>query len=97
MERAIIATNEIQAKTKLFEIPVSIMKAAEQIAREIHGDLSSCISLFIGPGKMAEILVRHFQESNLGKIIETKIINFEDIKEFLSEDIRKIVSISGFN
>jgi len=71
MERAIIATNEIQAKTKLFEIPVSIMKAAEQIAREIHGDLSSCISLFIGPGKMAEILVRHFQESNLGKIIVT--------------------------
>ena len=71
IERAIITTDVIQKKTKLFEIPMSIVRAAEQIAKEIHGDLSGCISLFIGPGKMAEMLVRHFQDLNLGKIIVT--------------------------
>ena len=50
---------------------MSIVRAAEQIAKEIHGDLSSCISLFIGPGKMAEMLVRYFQDLNLSEIIVT--------------------------
>ena len=71
IERAIITTDVIQKKTKLFEIPMSIVRAAEQIAKEIHGDLSSCISLFIGPGKMAEMLVRYFQDLNLSEIIVT--------------------------
>ena len=71
VEQAIATTEKIESKTKLFSIPMSIARAAEQIAKEIHGDLSRCVSLFIGPGKVVEMFVKYFQDSGLGKIILT--------------------------
>lgn len=53
----------VRSETAIGERPVSIAAAAERLARNIHGDLRSCVGLLIGDGDMGELIAAHLRHS----------------------------------
>jgi glutamyl-tRNA reductase len=68
LQAAFGAAKRVRSKTALGERPVTLASAAIQVARDVHGDLSGCTGLLIGPGDMGELLVEHFRTAGLKQL-----------------------------
>ncbi|HZB92983.1 MAG TPA: glutamyl-tRNA reductase [Stellaceae bacterium] len=66
---AYAAARRIRRETRIAERPVSIAAAALQLARDIHGELSRCSALLLGPGEMGELMAEQFQRAGLGRFV----------------------------
>jgi glutamyl-tRNA reductase len=71
LEAAVTAAERVRAETGLGARPASIAAAAVQIARDIHGDLSRCTGLVLGPGDMGELLAEQLLDAGLGRLVLT--------------------------
>jgi glutamyl-tRNA reductase len=71
LQAAYGAAKRIRSTTALGERPVTLASAAVQVARDVHGDLSGCSGLLIGPGDMGELLVEHFRAAGLRQLTVT--------------------------
>ncbi len=71
LEAAMTAAERVRAETGLGARPASIAAAAVQIARDIHGDLSRCTGLVLGPGDMGELLAGQLLHAGLGRLVLT--------------------------
>lgn len=71
LDAASRAAERVRAETGLGGRPASIAGAAVQIARDIHGDLSRCTGLVLGPGEMGELLAERLLEAGLGRLVLT--------------------------
>ena len=49
--------------------PASLATAAVHLAKDVHGDLSSCTCLMLGAGDMGELLARHLHRFGLTEFI----------------------------
>ncbi len=60
---------EIRSNTAIGNHPVSIAYAAVKLAQQIFGDLQNKTALLIGAGETIELVIKHFHESNLRRMI----------------------------
>jgi glutamyl-tRNA reductase len=66
---AAAAARRVRRETRIAERPVSIAAAALQLARDIHGDLSGCSALLLGPGEMGELMAEQFHRAGLRGLV----------------------------
>jgi glutamyl-tRNA reductase len=71
LQHAFGVAKRVRSETALGERPVTLASAAVQVARDIHGDLSNCAGLLIGPGDMGDLLVEHFRAAGLKRLAVT--------------------------
>lgn len=71
LQAAYGAAKRVRSETAIGERPVSIAAAAQQIARDLHGDLGRCSALLIGGGEMGELIVRELRAAGLGHLVVT--------------------------
>ncbi|MBI3452358.1 MAG: glutamyl-tRNA reductase [Rhodospirillales bacterium] len=65
LQAAYGTAKRVRSETAIGERPVSLASAAVQLARDVHGDLSRCGGLLIGPGEMGELMVEHLRAAGL--------------------------------
>jgi glutamyl-tRNA reductase len=65
------AAKRVRSETPVAERPVSIASAAVQLARDLHGDLSSCTALLIGAGDMGELVAEHLLAAGISRLVVT--------------------------
>ena len=65
------AAKRVRSETPVAERPVSIASAAVQLARDLHGDLSSCSVLLVGAGDMGELVAEHLLGAGISRLVIT--------------------------
>ena len=68
LDAALSAAKRVRNETAIGEGPVSIAAAATQIARDLHGDLSSRRALLVGAGDMGELVAESLLSAGLGHL-----------------------------
>ena len=68
---AYASAKRVRSETPLAERPVSIASAAVQLARDLHGALSSCTALLIGAGDMGELVAEHLLAAGIVRLVVT--------------------------
>jgi len=63
------AAKRVRSETPVAERPVSIASAAVQLARDLHGDLSSCTALLVGAGDMGELVAEHLLAAGISRLV----------------------------
>lgn len=71
LQAAYGTAKRVRSETAIGERPVSIAAAAQQIARDLFGDLGRCSALLIGGGDMGELVARELRASGLGHLAVT--------------------------
>jgi glutamyl-tRNA reductase len=71
LQAAYGTAKRVRSETAIGERPVSIAAAAQQIARDLHGDLGRCSALLIGGGDMGELIAREMKAAGLGHLAVT--------------------------
>jgi glutamyl-tRNA reductase len=69
MAAAYAAAKRVRSETPVAERPVSIASAAVQLARDLHGALSSSTALLIGSGDMGELVAEHLLGAGISRLI----------------------------
>jgi glutamyl-tRNA reductase len=59
----------VRTETEIAKNAVSLSYAAVELAKMVHGDLSSRSILLIGAGKMGELSMKHFHQSGCSEIM----------------------------
>lgn len=62
------AAKRVRSETPIAEGATSLVAAAVQVARDLHGDLKRCGALLIGLGDMGTMLVDGLREAGLGRV-----------------------------
>jgi glutamyl-tRNA reductase len=65
------AAKRVRSETPVAERPVSIASAAVQLARDLHGSLSSCTTLLVGAGDMGELVAEHLLAAGISRLVVT--------------------------
>jgi glutamyl-tRNA reductase len=65
------AAKRVRSETPVAERPVSIASAAVQLARDLHGDLSSSTVLLVGAGDMGELVAEHLLAAGISRLVVT--------------------------
>ena len=60
---------EIRSNTAIGDHPVSVAYASVRLAQQIFGDLENKTALLIGAGETIELVIKHFHESGLKRMI----------------------------
>ena len=68
VDAALSAAKRVRNETAIGEGPVSIAAAACQLARDLHGDLSSRRALLVGAGDMGELVAEALLAAGLGRL-----------------------------
>ena len=68
VQGAYAAAKRVRSETPLAEGPVSLVAAALQVARQLHGDLARCRGLLIGLGELSELMAVELIESGVSGI-----------------------------
>jgi glutamyl-tRNA reductase len=71
MQAAYGAAKRVRTETAIGERPVSIAAAAVDLARGVHGDLSSAKGLLIGVGDMGHMVAEHLVAAGLERLTVT--------------------------
>jgi glutamyl-tRNA reductase len=71
LQAAYGAAKRVRSETAIGERPVTLASAALQVARDVHGNLSTCSGLLIGSGEMGELLVEHLRAAGLKRLLVT--------------------------
>jgi glutamyl-tRNA reductase len=66
LQAAYACARRVRSETALAEHPVSMVTAARNVARRLHGDLSRTAALLIGPGDMGLLLADSLRAGGLG-------------------------------
>ena len=69
MDAAFATAKRVRTETRIAEGPVSMAAAAVQVARSIHGDLSSVGGLLLGVGDMGDLVAEHMISAGLGPVV----------------------------
>ena len=69
MDAAYSAAKRVRSETPVAERPVSIASAAVQLAKDLHGDLSSSTVLLVGAGDMGELVAEHLLAAGIVRLI----------------------------
>src|SRR5579859_3390299 len=65
------AAKRVRSETSVAERPVSIASAAVQLARDLHGALTSCTALLVGAGDMGELVAEHLLAAGISRLVVT--------------------------
>ena len=68
LDAALSAAKRVRSETAIGEGPVSLAAAACQLARDLHGDLSSRRALLVGAGDMGELVAESLLAAGLGRL-----------------------------
>ncbi len=68
LDAALSTAKRVRSETSIGEGPVSIAAAACQLARDLHGDLSSRRALLVGAGDMGELVAESLLAAGLGRL-----------------------------
>ncbi len=68
LQTAYTVAERIRAETGIAERPVSIAAAAVELARGLHGNLSSCTALLIGTGDIGGLIGESLLDAGLGHL-----------------------------
>lgn len=68
VQSAFAAAKRVRTETAIGEGPVSVVAAAVDLARTVHGDLDRCAGLMIGTGEMGEMLAAGLREAGLARL-----------------------------
>ncbi len=68
LDAALSAAKRVRSETAIGEGPVSIAAAACQLARDLHGDLSSRRAVLVGAGDMGELVAEALLTAGLGHL-----------------------------
>ncbi len=60
---------QVRTDTTIGSSPVSVAFSAVSLSRQFFGDLSSQTALLLGAGETIELVSRHLNEANIGKLI----------------------------
>lgn len=71
LQAAYGAAKRARSETALGERPVTLASAAVQVAHDVHGQLTGCAALLVGPGDMGELLIEHFRGAGLKRLTVT--------------------------
>lgn len=66
---AYASAKRVRSETPVAERPVSIASAAVQLARDLHGDLSSSAALLVGAGDMGELVAEHLLAGGVARLV----------------------------
>src|SRR5258708_28432207 len=72
LQAAYGAAKRARSETALGERPVTLASAAVQVAHDVHGQLTGCAALPVGPGDMGELLIEHFRGAGLKRLTVTR-------------------------
>ncbi len=65
------AAKRVRSETPVAERPVSIASAAVQLAKDLHGALTSCTALLVGAGDMGELVAEHLLAAGISRLVVT--------------------------
>jgi len=98
-QQAITVGKRVRTETGIDQNAVSISYAAVELAKKQLGNLSSCLALIIGAGKMSELAAKHLVANGVSGIIVSnrsfdraellaaqiagKAVNFNDLSKYL--------------
>jgi glutamyl-tRNA reductase len=68
LQAAYAAAKRARSETALAEGATSIVAAAVQVARDLHGDLDRCAGLLLGGGDMGAMILEGLQGAGLGRL-----------------------------
>jgi glutamyl-tRNA reductase len=68
LQAAYGAAKRVRSETPIAEGATSIIAAAVQVARGLHGDLGRCSGLLIGLGDMGVLVLEGLKEAGLGRV-----------------------------
>lgn len=101
MQHAFLTAKKVRTQTGIGSNPVSVAFAAVNLAKQIFSNLDSKTALLIGAGETIELVGKHLQKTNIGKVIianrnvdkATKLaeefngvgISLQDIGEYLAD------------
>ncbi len=68
LQAAYAAAKRVRSETPIAEGATSIVAAAVQVARDLHGDLGACHGLLIGLGDMGALVLDGLTEAGLGRL-----------------------------
>lgn len=71
LQAAYAVAKRTRSETALTEGATSIVAAAVQVARDLHGDLDRCAALLLGIGDMGLMIVEGLQAAGLGRVAAT--------------------------
>ncbi len=71
VQAAFAAAKRVRSETAIGEGPVSVVAAAVELARTVHGDLARCSAVMIGTGEMGEMLAAGLREAGLARLTIT--------------------------
>jgi len=85
LSAAYASAKRVRSETPVAERPVSIASAAVQLARDLHGALSSSTALLVGAGDMGELVAEHLLGAGISRLIVStpRISRAESIAERL--------------
>lgn len=69
LQAAYGAAKRVRSETRVAERPVSLAASAAQIARDVHGELTTASGLLIGIGDMGVLLAEHLKEAGLPRLV----------------------------
>jgi glutamyl-tRNA reductase len=67
-QQAFSAAKRVRSETAIGQNPVSVAYASVSLAEQIFADLNCAHALLIGAGETVELVARHLQEKNIGRI-----------------------------
>ncbi|HYG91678.1 MAG TPA: glutamyl-tRNA reductase [Azospirillum sp.] len=68
LQAAYAAAKRVRNETPIAEGATSIVAAAVQVARDLHGDLGRCCGLLVGLGDMGGLVLDGLKEAGLGRL-----------------------------
>ena len=69
MDAAYSTAKRVRSETPVAERPVSIASAAVQLAKDLHGELSSSTALLVGAGDMGELVAEHLLAAGIVRLV----------------------------
>lgn len=68
LQAAYAAAKRVRSETPIAEGATSLVAAAVQVARDLHGDLKRCSGLLMGLGDMGALVLDGLREAGLGRL-----------------------------
>jgi glutamyl-tRNA reductase len=71
LQAAYTAAKRVRTETTIGQRPVSLVSAAVELARNVHGELDRCTALLIGAGDMGDLMIEQLQTVGLKRVLTT--------------------------
>ncbi len=68
LQAAFATAKRVRSETEIGQRPVTVVAAATQIARDVHGDIARCAGVLVGTGEMGEFLAGELLQRGLARV-----------------------------